>query len=170
MSSISVATHIIEKKFFYDLDSSVDTGIYLCAVKNGHLKFIEDKLTYYTIHNSTTMGKSGEFQEWRKKKLHSYKNIIQPTYKYMLTYFGGTKAEIYARRMLEINTVFLEIYNGRPVEEHVGLFKRMKLAMVKPYVRSRDSFAAKVLLASIFSKEKVLRLLYSNDIELSKKI
>lgn len=170
MSSISVSSSIIEKDFFYDLDSSVDTGIYLCAIKYGELKFIDDKLTHYMIHKSTTMGKSGEFEEWRKKKLDSYKNIIQPTYEYMLEYFVGTKAEKYAKRMLDVNSVFLDIYEKDTSTKRIGIFKRLSLAAVKPYVRYRDKFAVKVIIASIFARERVLRKLYSNDMELSNKI
>lgn len=170
MSSISVAKRAIEKNFFYDLDSSVDTGIYLCAIKNGKLKFIEDKLTYYTIHKSTTMGQGGDFDEWRKKKLFSYKNIIQPTYQYFYEYFKGSNAEIYAKRLLGLNTIFLEIYEENTNSKKISLPNKIKLALVKPYLRSRDKFATKVILASIISKQRVLEKLYANDISLSNKI
>ena len=169
-SSISVDRRILEYDFFNELDSSLDTGIYLSAIKFGRLKFIDDKLTYLTIHKSTTMGYTGDFNTWREKKLFSYKNIIQPTYSYMLEYFRGTRAEIYAQRMYDINSIFMDIYEDKGIENKIGFFKKLKLALVKPYLKSSDRFAKKVILGSIFSKKKVLIQLYENDKELLQKL
>lgn len=166
MSSISVDKRIIDEDFFRNLDSSVDTGIYLCALKYGNLKFIKQKLTYYTLHRSTTMGYSGNFEDWRKLKLHSYKDIIQPTYEYMSNYFKGTKASKYVNRLLVRNRIFMELYGGN---KSVNLFTKLIAVLSKPYFDSRDWFSNKVILASIISKERTLRRLYRNDVAFNEK-
>lgn len=167
MSSISVDKKIIDEDFFRNLDSSVDTGIYLCALKYGKLKFIKQKLTYYTIHQSTTMGYSGSFEDWRTRKLHSYKDIIQPTYEYMRDYFQGTKASKFVKRLLIRNRIFMELYERN---KGVNIFKKFIAVLSKPYSHSWDWFSNKVILASIISPDKTLRRLYKNDIAFNEKV
>lgn len=166
MSSISVRKEIIDKTLFYDLDSSMDTAIYLSAVKHGKMKFIKDKLTYYTIHSSTTIGFFGSIEEWRKRKLHSYADIIQPTYLYLCRYFQGTPAEDYAKRLVNLNKLFIRLYSKRENSPKISFKCVIKGIFQKQYLNYRDTFASKVILASYFSRNWTLRKLYKLDSEL----
>lgn len=163
MSSISVKKEVIDKSLFHDLDSSLDTAIYLCAINNGNLCFIPDKLTFYTIHSSTTIGFLGNVEEWRERKLYSYSRIIQPAYEYLHDHFKGTRAEKYAKNLLYMNTLFIRLYGGNTGILKIGLGEVFRSVFFRQYFRYRDTFASRVILASLVSRKKVLKRLYHLD-------
>ena len=153
MSSISVNKRVIDRQLFLGLNSSLDTAIYLCAINIGKLRFSRDKLTYYTIHSSTTLGFFGNIEEWRTRKLHSYLDIIQPTYEYFVSYFKDTPAEVYAMKLLNMNKLFIRIYSGNNNKMKVSLLNVLKTVLFKQYYQYRDTFASKVILASYLSRK-----------------